>query len=321
MATLFASRLAPAFTVTLIGTWREQIAAIAQNGLQVTELDGTITAHQIAATADPTAIAPVDVAIVLTKSYQTIEAVDRVARCLTPNGIVLTLQNGLGNLEILGNGLPTARITAGVTSVGATKLALGQVRHAGLGDTVIAVDETVSAELSPIISHLNSQHFPTKTVPNIAPLLWGKVAINAGINPLTALLRVENGYLADNANARAAMCAATLETVSVAHASRIAFPYNDPAQTVVAVARATHENRSSMLQDIERGSPTEIDAICGAIVRAGEQVGVATPINQILYDMVVSAESAPHSNIAPAYHDILSIVMQHASHNNVVNLE
>ncbi len=321
MATLFASRLASAFAVTLIGSWQAQIATLTQRGLTVSERDGSQTSHRVAATADPASIAPVDVAIVLTKSYQTVEAIGRIEQCLKPSGVVLTLQNGLGNLELLAEGLPTARVTAGVTAVGATTLALGHVHHAGIGETVVAVDGSISAELSPIIAHLNAQHFPTRTTDDVTPLLWSKVAINTGINPLTALLRVKNGYLADDPTARFAMQAATLETVSIAHANRIALLYNDPAETVLSVARATYENRSSMLQDIERGSPTEIDAICGAVVRAGQRLDIPTPVNQALYEMIISAESAPTSHTAPAHHDILSIVIGHAARNNAVNLD
>jgi 2-dehydropantoate 2-reductase len=117
-------------------------------------------------------------------------------------------------------------------------------------------------------------------------LLWGKLVINAAINPLTALLRVPNGVLLERPTARALMSTLAREASSVAVAQGIRLPFPNPLQAVETIARRTASNRSSMLQDVERGAPTEIDAICGAIVKAGDQVGVAAPINRTLWQLV-----------------------------------
>jgi 2-dehydropantoate 2-reductase len=121
-------------------------------------------------------------------------------------------------------------------------------------------------------------------------LLWGKLAINAAINPLTALLGVENGALLERPAARVLLRELACETAAVAAALGIRLPQADPAAAAESVAQKTAANRSSMLQDIERGAPTEIDAICGAIVRAGEQAGVPTPVNRTIWRLVKAVE-------------------------------
>jgi 2-dehydropantoate 2-reductase len=109
---------------------------------------------------------------------------------------------------------------------------------------------------------------------------------NVGINALTALLRVPNGALAASAEARALMAGAIAEAVAVAQAHGTTLPYDDPLAHTLAVAQATSANQSSMLQDVLRGSPTEIDAINGAVEREGLRLGVPTPINSLLAALV-----------------------------------
>jgi 2-dehydropantoate 2-reductase len=124
------------------------------------------------------------------------------------------------------------------------------------------------------------------TVPDADDLLWSKVVINAAINPLTALLRVPNGELLARPAARTLLAASAREAAAVANGLGRNLAYQDPVAAVEEVARRTAANRSSMLQDVERGAPTEIDAICGAIAQVGEQSGVAAPVNWALWLLV-----------------------------------
>jgi 2-dehydropantoate 2-reductase len=117
-------------------------------------------------------------------------------------------------------------------------------------------------------------------------LVWGKLVVNAGINALSALLRVLNGALAELPNARELLSEAVAEAAAVAQARGVALPYADPIAHTLSVARATAANQSSMLQDILRGSRSEIEAINGAVVREGMRLGVATPVNATLTRLV-----------------------------------
>ena len=132
---------------------------------------------------------------------------------------------------------------------------------------------------------------------DVEALVWGKIVINAAINPITALLNISNGQLLEIQPARNLAAGIVREAVAVVVALGIQLPYPDPQVAMEAVARRTAANRSSMLQDIQRGAPTEIDAICGAIVRTGEQTGVPTPLNRALWQLVKArVEGAFESN-------------------------
>jgi 2-dehydropantoate 2-reductase len=213
---------------------------------------------------------------VLVKAWQTDRAARELPAHLSPGGFALTLQNGLGNVEKLGPGA-----YLGVTAQGATLLGPGRVRAGGDGPTHVA-GPAVLADL------LCEAGLDARTVdPACAnSLAWGKLAVNAGINALTAILNVPNGELLSRPDARALMERAAEEAAAVARAKRILLPFDDAAGEARRVARATASNRSSMLQDVLRGAPTEVDAINGAVVREGARSGVPTPVNETLVRLV-----------------------------------
>jgi 2-dehydropantoate 2-reductase len=283
MANLFAARLARSgVRVTMIGTWLEGLAALRENGVRLVDARGREQAFPIQVAMDPLDCTPASLVLVLVKAWQTKRAAEQLARCLAPDGLALTLQNGLGNLEILGDRLGPDRVALGTTTSGATLLGPGLVRAGGEG--AISVEDDF--RLAPILHMLHLAQFKIKTVADLDALVWGKLAINAAINPLSALLRVPNGELLERPTARELMAAAAWETAHVAAAQGIRLPFDDPAAAAEAVAERTAANRSSMFQDIRRGAPTEIDAINGAIVRAGERFLVATPTNRVLWQLV-----------------------------------
>jgi 2-dehydropantoate 2-reductase len=128
--------------------------------------------------------------------------------------------------------------------------------------------------------------FILQQLSDLTGLIWGKLVINVAINPLTALVGVQNGKLLESPSLTQLMGIAAREAAAVAAQAGIPLNFNDPAQAAEAVAEATGDNLSSMLQDIRRGAPTEIDALCGAVVREGIKVHVATPVNEILHMLI-----------------------------------
>lgn len=284
MASLFGARLSAVADVTLMGTWQAGLDALGRDGIRLEEMDGSNSVHPVRVVRSPEPCRGARLALVLVKSWQTERAVRQLQECLHPEGVALTLQNGLGNLEALQHGLGTERAALGVTTSGATLLGPGIVRVGGSGPTYVAEHP----RLEDLIELLRSAGFQVETVTDLERLLWRKLAINAGINPLTALLDVPNGGLLENEPARQLMHAAADETARVAQTSGVELGVNSVAALVEEVAERTAANLSSMLQDIRRGAPTEIDAICGAIVRQGEDVGVPTPINWTLWRLVAA---------------------------------
>jgi len=283
MACLFAARLSAAGSqVSMLGTWREGLEALRQQGVIVDHPDGSQDSYPVRATDDPAECRGACHALVLVKSWQTERAARQLEACLAPEGVALTLQNGMGNREKLAAILGAQRVALGVTTLGANLLAPGRVRPAG--DGVISL--SVHSRLNSLMETLHMAGFNVEYAPDPDALLWGKLVINAAINPLTALLNVPNGDLLERPTARALMASAAREAAAVAASQGLHLPYSDPAAAVETTARRTAANRSSMLQDVQRGAPTEIDAICGAIVSAGEQGGVPAPVNRTLWQLV-----------------------------------
>jgi 2-dehydropantoate 2-reductase len=290
MACFFAARfaLSGVARITMLGTWAEAIHAIRGNGICIEDAAGTRIAGVDAEFYDAP-VPPADLAIVLVKSWQTPRVAARLEKTLKPGGAAISLQNGLGNIEALGG-----RAFAGVTSEGATLIAPGHVAHRGSGATHIAAPEYV-AELFWQAGFEAHRCAPEKA----ESLIWGKLAVNCGINPLTALLGVRNGELLKQRSAAVLMGKAALECAAVARARGIELPYADPAAKARETARMTAENRSSMLRDILRGAQTECDAINGAVAREGKRLGVPVPVNEALWRAVTRKQFALKGRSGP----------------------
>lgn len=283
LSTLFAARLSEAgHHVSMLGTWKDGIQALNQNGARVSELNGKERAFQVHATDNPDDVHGVKHAIVLVKSWQTKRVAEKLKGVLAPDGMVLTLQNGLGNRETLARDLGAGRVALGVTTTGATLLGPGLVKVGGEG--VISLEQNQA--LGPLEAALRSSNFNLQIVRDAKSLVWGKLIINAAINPLTALLQVPNGELLSHPLARKAMSALAREAAEVAQAEKVNLPFSNPIEAVEEVARKTAKNISSMFQDVRRGAPTEIDAICGAVTRRGEAHGIETPYNRSCWQLV-----------------------------------
>jgi 2-dehydropantoate 2-reductase len=291
LGSLFAGYLSAMAPVTMFGHWPEQIEAVQRHGLTIHHADGRASHFSPAITNNPAALPPIDVVIVLVKSHQTAGIAPAIASVLSPHGVVITLQNGVGNLEALVQAVGAERTTQGVTAQGANFVGLGAVRHAGTGLTYIAVLPERAGLIEMSIDLLNETGIETHATDSADSLVWGKLAVNAGLNPLTALLDLPNGELLTEPRRQSFMIAAAREVEAVAAAQGIRLPYSDVVAQVQQVARVTGENISSMLQDMRRQVRTEIDAICGAVVRYGERFRVPTPVNAALFNLIRAKEN------------------------------
>jgi 2-dehydropantoate 2-reductase len=285
MGSLFAGYLSarPEHDVWLLGSWQPHIEALQRIGLRLISPERQVRFVPVKAVLTIEQLpAPFELAIVFVKSHATARAATQAARLLAPDGLALTMQNGLGNRETLAAVLGEARVVQGVTSHGATLVGAGAVRHAGVGPTHLAPGASDPAAVVRLAEALTLAGFPTEVEGDVASLLWGKLVVNAGINALTALLRVPNGALADVPEAEKLMAQAVAEAAEVARAAGIPLPYPDPLARVMAVAHATASNRSSMLADVLRGVHSEVEVINGAIVREAARLGVPVPVNTML---------------------------------------
>ena len=283
LATLFAARLSEAgHSVSMLGTWKNGLKALQENGARMVDEHGNERAYQVYATDDPREVSGAKVALVLVKSWQTERAARQLKESLADDGLAVTLQNGLGNRETLIRDLGPARVSLGVTTTGATLLGPGLVKMGGQGTISLQQNQA----LGPLEAILRSSNFKIKIVEDAQSLLWGKLVINAAINPLTALLRITNGELLSRPLVRKVMSALARETADVAKAEHVSLPFSNPVIAAEDVARKTSANQSSMFQDVQRGAPTEIDAICGAVTLRGRKHGIRTPYNRACWQLV-----------------------------------
>jgi 2-dehydropantoate 2-reductase len=308
MGCLFGARLSPHADVTLVGHWPQQLDALRRDPLRVIRTDGgeyeavlnvvdpARADHEVS--RDPPLRRDFDAALILTKTGQTDQAARLAVGILKPKGIALTLQNGIGNLELIAQHTGPTRAALGTTTEGAAIVEPGVLREGGAGTTHLATREEILPQIEALAALFEQGGLHTQIARDVTGLVWGKLAISAAINPLTALLRVPNGALLESPFARGLMADAAREVAAVALAGGIALPFADAAARAEEVARLTGANRSSMLQDALRGAPTEIDAICGAVAREGERLGVPTPVNALLHRLVKAMEQAYPERLA-----------------------
>ncbi len=283
LATLFAARLSEAgHSVSMLGTWKNGLRALQENGARIVDANGNEHAYKVHATDDPREVSGAKYALVLVKSWQTERAARQLKESLAENGLAITLQNGIGNKETLIRDLGTGRVSLGITTTGATLVGPGLVKMGGEG--VISLEQNQA--LGPLEAALRSSKFNLQIVDDAKSLVWGKLVINAAINPLTALLRIPNGELLSRPGARRVMSALARETAEVAEAERVHLPFSNPVDAAEDVARKTAANMSSMFQDVRRGAKTEIDAICGAVTMRGQKHGIKTPYNHACWQLV-----------------------------------
>jgi 2-dehydropantoate 2-reductase len=275
--------------VWLLDYKKERTKEILKTGITI---EGAIKSFHVNVkiTTQLNQIGPADIFIICVKSYNTKQAISLIKPLLKNDSSVLTLQNGLGNAEVISEAVGIERVVMGVTNLGATLIKPGVVRFCGKGETLIA-------QMRSIRDIFNKADIETRISKDIKSLIWSKLIINTGINPLTAILRVNNGKLVEIEGARRIMHKAITEAVRVAKRKRIKLIFDDPLAKTEAVAEATAENLSSMLQDILHKKRTEIDFINGAIVRQGQELGIPVLTNQLLIDLIHSMEESNPNNL------------------------
>lgn len=292
LGSLFAAYLSKSKEeVWLLDKYRDKAALINETGIRVEGISSFEAKPR--ASADVRDIPQGDLIIICVKSFHTKEAVRQIKPLLSQRSKILTLQNGIGNIEIIAELTSAERVIAGVTSEGATLLAPGKVRHAGRGETVIGTPcAKLAPEMRSIREIFNRSGFETKMSRDIKGLLWSKLIINAGINPLTAITRLANGRLIEFEGTKKILREAVTEAVRVAKRKRIKLVYEDPLAKAEAVCESTAENFSSMLQDVLKKKRTEIDFINGVVVRLGQELGIAVPVNTLLVNLIKTIESS-----------------------------
>ena len=288
---LFSLLLRSKEEMWLLDKDEERAHRLKKNGIKV-EGVSSLKAQNPKVTSDPKEVCDAVLWIICVKSYDTKNVIKRISDFVSSQALVLSLQNGVGNVELLSEAFGSQRVLAGVTNMGATLLDEGVVRHAGEGETVLGrLDGTMGAELRGIRELFQKSKIPLRLSKDPVGVLWSKLIINVGVNALSAITRLKNGRLIQFEGTRRILRDAITEAVKVAKRKRIKLIYDDMLAKAESVCEATADNISSMLADVLNRKKTEIDFLNGAIVRQGESLGIKTPVNELLVDLVKTIEA------------------------------
>jgi 2-dehydropantoate 2-reductase len=280
--------------VTLVGR-DPHMAAIRERGLRI---EGIWGEHSVGGLRTFTGIGEVprerfDLVLITTKSYDTGDAAKRVLPLLSEDSLVISLQNGLGNVETISAAVGPHRAVGGRLIFGIEIPEPGVARITVYADKVMLGSPSHQvdlARLESIAAAFTRAGIPTEATLTIDQFIWGKVLYNCSLNPLSALLEVNYGELIEHQETRRIMTVVIEEIFAVAAAKRVSLAWHSPPEyQKVLFGRLipdTYAHHASMLQDVRRGKRTEIDALNGAIAGLGREAGVPTPVNLVLTDLV-----------------------------------
>ena len=275
----------------LLDSNKERVEALRRDGLTVETPAGNHHVSLSTVTTEAKEIGQVDLILIAVKAYDTEPAMEGALPLLGDKTVVLTLQNGLYNIERIARLTGKNRVLGGTTAHGATQLSHTHIRHAGSGETVIGILQGEQVlQVNEVSALLNQSGIETRITDDINGTIWGKLLVNAAINPLTALTRITNGEILKCDELVDVQRRVVDEVCAVARKKKVTIPFSDPVEKVKEVCLATASNQSSMLQDILNGKQTEIDYINGAVVAEGTACGVSAPYNQILTRLVKALE-------------------------------
>lgn len=230
-----------------------------------------------------------DLLILTVKSYDTEPSILQVKKIINRNTTVLSLQNGLDNIDKINKYLPPKQVIAGVTTHGAFFSKPGIIKHTGLGSTVLGeLSRNKTERIEGIVFLFNHAGIRTTVSQNIVREIWIKAIINSSINPLTTIFRCKNGYLLKNPIFEKLLEKICKESTSIANADGLNLTYENMIKKTKNIIKNTAENYSSMLQSFKKGQRTEIDAINGRLAVVGKKHNVDTSLNDMLIYSVKS---------------------------------
>ena len=275
------------YGVTLVTRTPESAALLQQNGIRIDSDNKTRTVTGFVATADYASVRDASVVVILVKSSATAAVAKALAPHLTPNTLVLTLQNGLGNVEALTAHIPVSRVAVGITGNGAALLGTGYIRFGGITETVLGEQGGgPSMRLDAVRDIFVKAGFPTRVSETITSAVWTKLMVNVGLNPVSALTGLRNGDIIKETEAFALAEAAVREAATVAAALGIRLDVDDPVAHTHRAASLTAVNETSMLQDLRAGRLTEIEAMNGQIELHAKALGIPVPVNTTLASLI-----------------------------------
>jgi 2-dehydropantoate 2-reductase len=292
MGCLFASKLFQAGnSVLLVDHDSETVSTIQRNGIRIKEGKRTRRVRVPAGKA-PGDFRDFDLILVMVKAYNTTVVARELRSRVGERSAVVTLQNGLGNVEVLSRWLGK-RVLAGSTTEASLRLGSGSIEHTGKGLTLVGeLDGKRSKRVSSLVRMFKIAGFQSLAASHVRNVVWSKAVLNSAINPVSALTRLRNGRLDRVKGGKELMIAVLEEGVRVAAAEGVTLDIAYLSRLLSKVLRSTAENRSSMLQDVLNGRNTEVRELNGWIVKLGHEHRIGTPFNELLLTLVSGLEKS-----------------------------
>jgi 2-dehydropantoate 2-reductase len=280
--------------VTLLDVWEEHIRQMQAHGLKMDGLHGEFTV-KVGATTSPADAPKADVALVCVNTYNTPDAARTARVVLKEGGYAFTLQNGVGNVEILTDVLGADRVIAGLSFHSGDLKAPGHVTHTNQGPTFMGeLDRSRSPRLLAIADLFAKAGLEPVLEPDVVATIWGKFVHNCGINAICAITNLRPGQIREVPALDEFQARIIEETVALVKAKGVALPDPDPVETIKAYC-AKKFHRVSMLQHLERDRRTEIDALNGYVARESRKLGLSAPYSEALMMLMHGRQHRPAS--------------------------
>jgi 2-dehydropantoate 2-reductase len=278
--------------VAFMDVWKEHTDAIRDHGLSLEGLTGTFTV-EADATTDPAEAPKADAVIVCVNTYSTAEAAQTARRVLKEDGYCLTLQNGVGNVEILTEALGPSRVLAGLSFQSGDLFAPGKVRHTNNGPTYMGeLDRSKSERLLHLNALFTSAGLNPVLVDDVIATIWTKFVHNCGINAICAITGLRPGNIQEVPELGEFQTKIIEEAAALVRAKGVALDDPNPVATIKHYC--SHKfHRVSMTQHLDRGRPTEIDALNGYVARESTKYGLSAPYNDSLAKLIKGREHKP----------------------------
>ncbi len=291
MGSIYGGHLSLQNDVWLVDTNQEVVRAINENGITLEE-GGEDHIYRPKAVTDTSDLPEMDLVILFVKALFSRAALEGNRGLIGKNTYLMTLQNGSGHEDILGEFVPKERIIIGTTEDQGTILGMAHIRHGGTGGTNLGMLCPDTEGMLPRLKEtLDLCGFNGKLHENIQQLIWNKLFVNVALSAVTAVLNVKMGFIAEDPHALALSEQLLHEAVEVAHAMGLEADEEHLKQEIIETSRRVPEGITSICADLSAGRKTEVDTISGSVVRAAKKCGVAVPAHEFLVNMVHAMEN------------------------------
>jgi 2-dehydropantoate 2-reductase len=292
----FGGRLASAGHEVSFIARGAHLAALKARGLRIESPLGAVHLQQVTATDDPSTVGPVDVVFFTVKLYDTSAALTQLAPLVGPDTSVISFQNGVDSVEVLGSALGRAHVAGGTTYVAATITEPGVIKHTAMNRLIFGpIEGRPSPVLEELLTATTGAGIEGTLSDRIMADIWAKFVRLTVFSGMTAISRTPIGPVMANPDLVAMLENALHESIAVARARQIPLPETMFEDIMAAFHGLPAQSKSSMLDDLEKGKPLELPWLSGALVRIAEEAGVPVPTHRLIVGLL-----SPHVGGRPS---------------------